>query len=1189
MPVELLTEVVRRLKGNSRLFVIPTLVKLNWAGFWLIGAHSRSETYSTAIMATTRIAVPYFIIATVFLLQPRDSSGCSTPELGMVKGTIPDSDITASSALNAGSSAFHARLGNTKAWIPGSNDKHPWIQVNLKYTRNMTAVATQGFQGSFVKWYYVSYGDDGKNWKNYTVQGTIKTFQANVDDTGSKTVVFNPSVLAQYIRLHPTNCSNQCALRFELYGCNLTTGLPGYNVQWQVVGKLLTKKQKVVKGSTSARLVVTPYTEYDIQVRAYNGKGDGPWSASLKVRSKESVPSASPGNFKLDSSSSLSLDVSWDAIPPEQQQGVLLGYHVYYKLQGIATELKKSVEPKQLTYKLTGLEHKIYVVRVAGYTAVGVGISTTTLSKIPNEGAPTAPRSFKLVVESSKSIRASWQVPQKLNGVFKRYVVMYGKARDKLDGRIYTQRTSYLLYPLEEFKEYFIQVYAETVVSGASSNIEQAKTFEDAPSAPPVINPPETKAEDAHTIRVKWHEIKKENQNGIILGYFVYYNERGDLKTYSQQTTVTNTIITGLKPFTEYCIKLKSFTKKGASPTGRCFFVKTFESGPSHPRYVQVRALSSVSIHVRWTEPERPNGYIQEYIISYGTSKDYQPNEKTVTAGTRERILDGLNKFTTYFIKVRGKTSKMGNASKILNATTYEDSPGPPVQFLRQVISAMDIHLSWKDPLNSNGIVRFYYIRIYDTKTGRQVQNLVNKTAIKSNRPQWQLISNLKPFTNYTFTVQAVTIKPGEMANFTARTDEGVPSQPRDVTAKLINDAIVVTWKEPEDHNGILSSYKVYCEGRRDFNSSFRVDTQVVVAVSSPRTVIKKEVLKPGTKYSVYVKATTVKGDGVRSDLVALQTPSGAPPPPLPPRFVKDDVTPTAITVSLTPLSDSNGKIIFHQLILETFVLAKVTKRDTPSLPDKIFGYKEAQANSDQFYITAQFDRGKLPDEFTLGNGKFYGGYENAPLQPGTYYTVYLRAVTEHNGKWIFGKAAGLSLPWTGSLLHFSMSPPIPWNGAQNYSVAWVIAASVEGVLLLVLTAIIVFGFVRWRQSKAKGSEKNEVSDEENYESVDAVNVVRHPGSPLEEDTNIDGRNNRHAVPSLHGQYTMLDKNTMQGHDPLVYTALVKPSNTDGQIPHLDDSAAEFDDNTQHSCQDGESRPNYENVSEISTDYENNY
>ena len=100
-----------------------------------------------------------------------------------------------------------------------------------------------------------------------------------------------------------------------------------------------------------------------------------------------------------------------------------------------------------------------------------------------------------------------------------------------------------------------------------------------APSSPPTINARETKAEDVHTIRVKWHEIDKEKQNGVILGYIVYYNERGQLKRSSQQTTATTTIITRLKPFKEYCIKVTAFTKIGASPEGSCFFVKTLESG----------------------------------------------------------------------------------------------------------------------------------------------------------------------------------------------------------------------------------------------------------------------------------------------------------------------------------------------------------------------------------------------------------------------------------------------------------------------------------------------------------------------------------------------------------------------------------------------------------------------------------
>ena len=66
----------------------------------------------------------------------------------------------------------------------------------------------------------------------------------------------------------------------------------------------------------------------------------------------------------------------------------------------------------------------------------------------------------------------------------------------------------------------------------------------------------------------------------------------------------------------------------------------------------------------------------------------------------------------------------------------------------------------------------------------------------------------------------------------------------------------------------------MFCEGTRDYNSSFRTSIQVVEAVNARRSVIKKDELKPGTKYSVYVKATTVKGDGAGSDPVVLYTPS---------------------------------------------------------------------------------------------------------------------------------------------------------------------------------------------------------------------------------------------------------------------------------------------------------------------------
>ena len=66
-----------------------------------------------------------------------------------------------------------------------------------------------------------------------------------------------------------------------------------------------------------------------------------------------------------------------------------------------------------------------------------------------------------------------------MNGNLKRYVVVYGTALDTMNVRVYTSQTMYMLSPLEEFTVYYVQVFAETSVSGNQSNIVQAKTFED--------------------------------------------------------------------------------------------------------------------------------------------------------------------------------------------------------------------------------------------------------------------------------------------------------------------------------------------------------------------------------------------------------------------------------------------------------------------------------------------------------------------------------------------------------------------------------------------------------------------------------------------------------------------------------------------------------------------------------------
>ena len=86
-----------------------------------------------------------------------------------------------------------------------------------------------------------------------------------------------------------------------------------------------------------------------------------------------------------------------------------------------------------------------------------------------------------------------------------------------------------------------------------------------------------------------------------------------------------------------------------------------------------MNASSSTTIDVKWNAPAKSNGVIQNYLIEYGTSPDNQPMEKEVPNRRLQFTLTGLKKFTTYYIKVRGKTSERGNASELLNATTFED------------------------------------------------------------------------------------------------------------------------------------------------------------------------------------------------------------------------------------------------------------------------------------------------------------------------------------------------------------------------------------------------------------------------------------------------------------------------------------------------------------------------------------
>ena len=103
---------------------------------------------------------------------------CTSLDLGMQSGSIPDNRITASSELNVNTPAKNGRLNYTagSSWCASTSDSNPYLQIDLQTLHIICAVSTQGNSQAddWVKTYTLQSSKDGKTWKNYEDNGIVK-------------------------------------------------------------------------------------------------------------------------------------------------------------------------------------------------------------------------------------------------------------------------------------------------------------------------------------------------------------------------------------------------------------------------------------------------------------------------------------------------------------------------------------------------------------------------------------------------------------------------------------------------------------------------------------------------------------------------------------------------------------------------------------------------------------------------------------------------------------------------------------------------------------------------------------------------------------------------------------------------------------------------------------------------------
>ncbi|XP_058794092.1 protein sidekick isoform X3 [Phymastichus coffea] len=224
-----------------------------------------------------------------------------------------------------------------------------------------------------------------------------------------------PTGEPQNVTVNPIS-STEVQLRWKPPQANMQNGeLLGYKIFYFVTDspQELEEKQEeeieVVPASYSTHSLVflDKYTEYRIQVLAFNPAGDGPRSPPITVRTKPDIPGP-PQNLQFSEITLTSLRVTWD--PPKMRNGEIVGYVVSYKTSEQNDRFSKQVRQKvtETNLLVQPLEEKVtYTFSVQAET-IDLGPPTSgNVTTGPQEGSPMAPTAL-VITKTGSSVDLAW-------------------------------------------------------------------------------------------------------------------------------------------------------------------------------------------------------------------------------------------------------------------------------------------------------------------------------------------------------------------------------------------------------------------------------------------------------------------------------------------------------------------------------------------------------------------------------------------------------------------------------------------------------------------------------------------------------------------------------------------------------------------------------------------------------------
>ncbi|XP_034712535.1 receptor-type tyrosine-protein phosphatase S-like isoform X39 [Etheostoma cragini] len=842
---------------------------------------------------------------------------------------------------------------------------------------------------------------------------------------------------------------------------------------------------KEIDGVATTRYSVgglSPYSDYEFRVVAVNNIGRGPHSESIEAKTAEQAPSTAPRQVRGHMLSTTTAVIHWDE--PEEANGQIMGYRVYYTMdstQHVNVWEKQIVRGSNFVTIQGLIPNKTYYIKVLAYTSVGDGPLSADLQIIAKTGVPSQPTDFKGEAKSETSILLSWIAPAQTGqeNQITGYELMYRKRDDKEEKRIsFEPTTTYLLKDLKPFTTYTFRLAARSKHGvGAYTNEISAETPQTLPSGPP--RKVEVEAVNSSSIKVIWRSPMPTKQHGQIRGYQVHYVRMvngeptgqpvikdiliDDAQWEYDDSTEHEMIITELQAETTYSVTVGAYTTKGDGARSKPKLITTTGAVPDKPR-LMVSTTNMGTALLQWHPPALTHGPLQGYRLRFGR-KDVDPltviefPERENHYTTKE-----IHKGASYTFRLSARNKVGFGEETVKEVTTNEDVPsGYPQSITAEGATTSTIQVSWQPVLlgERNGQIVKYALQYKDINSPRSPSELFI-TAPESTI----ILDGLKADTTYDIKMCAFTSKGSgpyspSVQFRTQPLDQAVFAKNFHVRAAM-KTSVLLTWEIPDTYNPAQPFTILYDNGQ-----SVEVDGKLTQKLITG--------LQPETQYSFLLTNRGNSAGGLQHRVSTMTAPDILRTKPY---LVGKTNSDGMVTVEL-PSVQTSEKVRGYYIVVVPLKKQRTGKFFKPwDNPDEMNleellkeinqtsrGLRLRRQAEPKAYIAAYFK--DLPNEFTLGDGKTYRGFENKQLQNGQEYIFFVLAVLEMSENIMYATS-----PYSDPVVSADIDPqPII---DEEEGLIWVVGPVLAVVFIIcIVIAILLYKRKRAESEARKGSLPN--------------------------------------------------------------------------------------------------------------------